>query len=78
MSINTINNQIINSGVIDNLALTVTDSDSMFANTVLNKKSDWFRLEDGKALPISVQTRFGDTSSMDEMLSAMLGHLRLV
>jgi len=64
-------------GGIGNLSPTGADSENISFGNGVNENFDWFSVSDGKALPISAQTQFGDTSSMDEMVSAMLGHLGL-
>ena len=73
MSISDITNPGIISGV-ENPELR-RDSEDVTSSPSLAGNYDWFSVSDGKALPISLQSQFGDTSTMDEMLSAMLGHL---
>ncbi len=64
-------------GGIDSLNPSAADGKGLPSASGLSENFDWFSVGDGKALPISAQAQFGDTSNMDEMVSAMLGHLGL-
>ena len=76
MSLNNINNPGASPG-IDSLTQSPSATGGNDGSVGLNENFDWFSVSDGKALPISAQSQFGDTSTMDEMVSAMLGHLGL-
>ncbi len=72
---NNLNNPGIIPGGLD--SLTGNAGEGSAGKSALSDNFDWFSVSDGKALPISVQDQFGNTSTMDEMVSAMLGHLGL-
>ena len=82
MSINNLNNPASLPTSADNLNRVGSDTNSLAASSPMGESFDWFNTSEGKALPIVAQTQFGqvatgDTSAMDEMVSAMLGHLGL-
>lgn len=72
---NNTNPPVTNPGGIESLNRAGTGSDSISSGNGLNENFDWFNVSDGKALPISAQPQFSGASSMDEMVSTMLGHL---
>ena len=51
--------------------------ESISTGTGLGDNFDYFRLGEGKALPISAQSEFGDTASLDDMVAVIRSHLGL-